>query len=273
MIYVDELKLRKSPFYFRDKDQSAWCMMKSDIGMPELDGMADQIGASRQRFSSGPFVPYYVLNASQRSQAIEFGAKAITWREMSMSNVRKGNPSYQQSTVKEYLNDPSNGPHGPDYSDAVEVDYNSGGLTITFKQSFSEEQNQYIPKAKEQLPAADREKAALRNRLWKFCDYCENALQDRGTCIFDTLTIRGACYPRTQFGQEFDDPSLFHEDCFCPFCRVGVGAYHHIGCPQESCPKCGVGVWLLATALSPGRKVCDCADGVEEVLNRSGISR
>ncbi len=109
MIYISEMRLGDTQPRNPMGDYSKpWCRMQSNIGVSELDRMADRIGISRYNFCGNKWSFYYPLNEKQRKAALEYGAMVIKlWEFPKLCFVSNS----QAKTDLEYLADPTNGKH------------------------------------------------------------------------------------------------------------------------------------------------------------------
>jgi hypothetical protein len=75
------------------------------------------------------------------------------------------------------------------------------------------------------------------------CDVCKKEMTEGVSCVKVKYRIGGELFDAIKYGDEpADDIAGFRVDWRskqCHDCRTPKGGYHHPGCDQERCPKCG----------------------------------
>ena len=89
------------------------------------------------------------------------------------------------------------------------------------------------------------------------CEDCGREMQTAKSCKFSHMKIKGKWYKR-QVGDNGE--WITGERCHDCGIILDEGNYHHMGCDNEYCPKCG------------GQQImCDCE--VEELATAEGVKR
>lgn len=99
------------------------------------------------------------------------------------------------------------------------------------------------------------------------CNTCDRDMMLTDGCIEEPFKFKGVSYPPIKFGEEKNKAlrlqlgekyeafmaALIKPDR-CPDCNCQLEEFHHPGCDQEECPKCGF------QAIG-----CECSDPQEGV--------
>jgi hypothetical protein len=76
------------------------------------------------------------------------------------------------------------------------------------------------------------------------CDLCRREIGLADSCRMLSIIIDGVYYIRVPFGKELFWNNPEEKDYAptkvdrCCECGVSYGSFHHVGCPEEECPRC-----------------------------------
>jgi hypothetical protein len=71
------------------------------------------------------------------------------------------------------------------------------------------------------------------------CQYCEREMLSASGCIFTKLVYGKKATRETLLRQKVGDEGVYNPGERCNDCNALYGYYHHYGCDNERCPKCG----------------------------------
>lgn len=71
------------------------------------------------------------------------------------------------------------------------------------------------------------------------CNCCDRYMLETDGCDCFPMTLNGIEYQPIKVGDPGDWMEGESDDARCPDCNAKMGHYHHPGCDNERCPKCG----------------------------------
>jgi hypothetical protein len=92
------------------------------------------------------------------------------------------------------------------------------------------------------------------------CRGCYQNTALHTACTVHRTVIGGVTVERWRYSPL--DAILMNSPLRCPGCNTIAGGYHHLGCPDEPCPRCGrIGPNCRCSRITPPNRPTVFADG------------